>query len=56
MVLAVPQCIVHHQAFHAFTEGLKEQHGEQLIQWDAMVREWTTDHSKPCPYDLPEEG
>lgn len=56
MALAIPDAILHRRAFHSLTEGLREEHGEQLKEWDRMVREWTVDHSKPNPYDVPEDG
>lgn len=56
MALAIPDAILHRRAFHSLTDGLKEEHGEQLKEWDLMVREWTADHSKPNPYEVPEDG
>ncbi|KAJ7126583.1 hypothetical protein C8R43DRAFT_1090313 [Mycena crocata] len=55
MVLAIPKAILHNRAFHAFTEGLKEGHLEELMNWEQAVRGWEQDHTKPCPYDYPEE-
>ncbi|KAJ7180060.1 hypothetical protein C8R43DRAFT_871124 [Mycena crocata] len=55
MVLSIPKAMLHNRAFHAFSEGLKEGHLEELIQWEQSVRAWEQDHTKPCPYDYPEE-
>ncbi|KAJ7872115.1 hypothetical protein B0H13DRAFT_2349622 [Mycena leptocephala] len=33
MVLAIPQAMLHSRAFHAFTEGLREGHEEDLLKW-----------------------
>ncbi|KAF8137969.1 hypothetical protein K438DRAFT_1638774, partial [Mycena galopus ATCC 62051] len=55
MVLAIPRATVHSRAFQAFTDGLREGHEEELIQWEATVRAWEQDHDKPCPYDYPED-
>ncbi|KAJ7135065.1 hypothetical protein C8R43DRAFT_894658, partial [Mycena crocata] len=37
MVLGIPQAMLHGQVFHVFTEGLKDGHLEELIQWEADV-------------------
>ncbi|KAJ7169308.1 hypothetical protein C8R43DRAFT_876185 [Mycena crocata] len=55
MVLAIPKAMLHGRAFHAFTEGLREGHLEELIQWEKEVRVWEQDHDAKCPYDYPEE-
>ncbi|KAJ7181651.1 hypothetical protein C8R43DRAFT_869903 [Mycena crocata] len=55
MVLAIPKAMLHNRAFHAFTEGLKEGHLEELMNWEQSVRAWEQDHTKACPYDYPEE-
>lgn len=55
MALAIPQAILHRRAFHAFTEGLKSEHADQLVDWEKMVREWTVDHTKPNPYEVAED-
>jgi hypothetical protein len=54
MSIAIPKAIIHHRAFMAFTDGLKVEHEAELVQWEQQIREWEQDHSKPCPYDLPE--
>ena len=56
LTLAMPEAILHHRAFCAFTEGLREEHGDELIEWERQVQEWESDNSQPCPYDLPEES
>jgi hypothetical protein len=56
LTLAMPEAILHHRAFCAFTEGLREEHGDELIEWERQVQEWESDNSRPCPYDLPEES
>ncbi|KAJ7029929.1 hypothetical protein C8F04DRAFT_1211870 [Mycena alexandri] len=55
LVLAIPKAMLHGRAFHAFTEGVREGHEDELLQWERDVREWEQDHSKPCPYEYPEE-
>lgn len=55
MALAIPQAILHRRAFHAFTEGLRSEHAEQLVDWEKMVREWTVDHTKANPYEVAED-
>lgn len=56
MALAIPQAILHRRAFSALTEGLREEHANQLVDWERMVREWTVDHSQPNPYEIPEDS
>lgn len=56
MTLAIPQAAVHHQAFRAFTDGLREQHFAELLEWENQVRAWELDHNLPCPFDLPRDG
>ncbi len=56
MTLAIPQAVVHHQAFSAFTSGLREHHSDELGQWESQVRAWELDQSSPCPFDLPRDG
>ncbi|KAF8176874.1 hypothetical protein K438DRAFT_1588036 [Mycena galopus ATCC 62051] len=55
MVLAIPQAMVHSRAFHAFTEGLREGHQEELMAWEKIVRAWEADdeHQNDLadPYD-----
>ncbi|KAJ7181393.1 hypothetical protein C8R43DRAFT_1083776 [Mycena crocata] len=55
LALSIPKAMLHNRAFHAFTEGLREGHLEEMIQWEADVRAWEQDHTKPCPYDYPED-
>lgn len=45
--VALPDCIIHHRAFNAFTQGLKAEHNDI---WEKMVLEWEGDQLKPCPY------
>jgi hypothetical protein len=56
LLLAIPEAIIHHRAFTAFTESLQIEHGEQLLNWEAQVLNWEADRSLPCPYDIPEES
>ncbi|KAJ8689357.1 hypothetical protein PTI98_013382 [Pleurotus ostreatus] len=55
MTLAIPQAAIHHQAFRAFTDGLHEQHSEELLEWENQVRAWELDHDQPCPFGLPRD-
>ena len=55
MTTAIPQAIIHHRALSAFTESLRLEHGEDLVNdWEAQVELWENDHKEKCPYDLPE--
>ncbi|KAF9496215.1 hypothetical protein BDN71DRAFT_1505912 [Pleurotus eryngii] len=55
MTLAIPQALVHHQAFTAFTSGLREHHSADLLEWEKQVQAWELDQANPCPFDLPRE-
>ncbi|KAJ7185969.1 hypothetical protein C8R46DRAFT_880838 [Mycena filopes] len=55
LALAIPKAMLHGRAFRAFTEGVREGHEEELMEWERAVREWEQDHDKPCPYEYPEE-
>ncbi|RDB28096.1 hypothetical protein Hypma_001549 [Hypsizygus marmoreus] len=55
LVLAIPQAMLHHQAFNTFTEGLHQEHAEEVVEWERMVEAWEADHLKPNPYALPDE-
>jgi hypothetical protein len=56
LLLAIPEAIIHHRAFTAFTESLQAEHAEQLVQWEQQVQSWEADRTLPCPYDIPEES
>ncbi|KAG6823380.1 hypothetical protein H0H92_010437, partial [Tricholoma furcatifolium] len=56
MVQAIPEAILHHQAFEAFTHGLKSEHSDQLVEWERKVRIWEANKSKnKDPYLIEEE-
>ncbi|KAJ6459377.1 hypothetical protein C8R47DRAFT_1081340 [Mycena vitilis] len=54
MVLAIPQAMLHSRAFHAFTDGLRDGHEEDLQKWETMVRTWEWDSDEPNPYEYVE--
>ncbi|KAJ7118695.1 hypothetical protein C8R43DRAFT_1091016 [Mycena crocata] len=54
MVLAIPQAMIHSRAFHAFTDGLREHHEEELEEWERTVRAWEENTELPNPYEYPE--
>ena len=56
LLLAIPEAIIHHRAFTAFTESLQAEHGEQLLNWEEQIQGWEADHTLPCPYKIPEES
>lgn len=56
MTLAIPQALIHHQAFCAFTSGLREHHAAELREWEKQVQAWETDQTNLCPFDLPRDG
>ncbi|KAJ7178448.1 hypothetical protein C8R43DRAFT_1084402 [Mycena crocata] len=54
MVLAIPQAMVHSRAFHAFTDGLRDGHEEDLQKWEKLVRAWEVDKDQENPYEYAE--
>ncbi|KAJ6514716.1 hypothetical protein DFH09DRAFT_1332844 [Mycena vulgaris] len=56
MVLYIPRAMIHNRAFQAFTDGLKEKHEMELVDWKNLVKAWEQDHGKPCLYNYPEEN
>lgn len=54
--MAIPQSVIHHRAFTAFTSSLAPLYGAELIEWSDMVTKWELDNRAECPFDLPEEG
>jgi len=56
MSLALPQAVVHHRAFSAFTDSLQAEHAGHMVEWETQVRNWELNHALPCPYDLPEQS
>jgi len=54
--LAIPEAIIHHRAFIAFTESLQAEHAEQLVKWEAQVQAWESNRTLPYPYEIPEES
>ncbi|KAG6821717.1 hypothetical protein H0H92_001246, partial [Tricholoma furcatifolium] len=56
MVQAIPEAILHHQAFEAFTYGLTNEHSDKLAEWERDVRIWEMNKSKnKDPYLIEEE-
>ncbi|KAG6819394.1 hypothetical protein H0H93_012241 [Arthromyces matolae] len=65
LIQAIPDAIIHHQAFEAFTEGLQKEHASELLKWKRMVEEWEVEkrevkdireRSKPDPYLVKEDS
>jgi len=56
MSLAIPEAVIHHRALSAFTESLRAEHADHLVEWEIQVRKWEADHSLPCPYEIPDES
>jgi Kyakuja-Dileera-Zisupton transposase len=56
LTVAVPEAVVHHRALCAFSEGLREEHGDVVGEWEQQVLAWEADNTRFCPYDLPEES
>lgn len=54
MSTAIPQAVIHHRAFFAFTESLQVEHSALLIKWEAEVQAWELDRSVADPYALPD--
>jgi hypothetical protein len=56
LTLAIPEAVIHHRASCAFSEGMQEEHGNLLKEWERQVEAWETDQTNECPYDLPEDS
>lgn len=56
MVKAIPEAVVNARALSQFTESLREDHGNDLKQWEQQLLEWENGTSAFCPYDVPESG
>ena len=56
MALAIPQAIVHHRAFSAFSDSLYAEHGQEMNEWEVQVKKWEGDHDEYCPYNLPDQS
>ncbi|KAG6905794.1 hypothetical protein DXG01_000684 [Tephrocybe rancida] len=56
LVKAIPEAILHRDAFTAFTDGLRKEHLEDLKQWERMLIEWESDKTKPDPYLVEEDS
>ncbi|CDO74326.1 hypothetical protein BN946_scf184348.g1 [Trametes cinnabarina] len=50
---AIPEAGKHLEDFEAFDGFLRAQRPSDVVQWEAMVREWEQDHQKPNPYVQP---
>ncbi|KAG6806717.1 hypothetical protein H0H92_010276, partial [Tricholoma furcatifolium] len=55
MVQAIPDAIMHHQAFEAFTHGLRNEHARKLVEWEHDIREWERDKTRKDTYLIEEE-
>ncbi|KAG6905389.1 hypothetical protein DXG01_003030 [Tephrocybe rancida] len=56
LVEAIPQAIIHCQAFHVFTEGLRKDHLSELQTWEKMVLDWESGMSTVDPYLVEEDS
>ncbi|KAG6823243.1 hypothetical protein H0H92_010884, partial [Tricholoma furcatifolium] len=57
LVNAIPDTIMHHEAFRALTDGLRKEHGQQLVEWEKEVLNWEMDKTRnKDPYLVEEEG
>ena len=56
MSLAIPQAIIHHRAFLAFSESMRAEHEQEMNEWEVEVNEWEYDHDEYCPYNLPDQS
>jgi hypothetical protein len=56
LTLAIPEAVIHHQAFTAFSEGIGDTQPQTLIMWQRQAFEWENGLSDVCPYKLPDES
>ncbi|KAF8059256.1 hypothetical protein FPV67DRAFT_1675319 [Lyophyllum atratum] len=55
LVAAIPEAIIHRQAFDVFTDSVRKEHREELLSWEKMVKDWEADHTQPDPYLIKED-
>jgi hypothetical protein len=55
LVLAIPDAIIHNEAFATLHESLQQKHAPEVAEWEQMVKDWEHDSSKSDPYQIPEE-
>ncbi|KAF8058561.1 hypothetical protein FPV67DRAFT_1565454 [Lyophyllum atratum] len=55
LVAAIPEAIIHRQAFDVFTDSIRKEHREELLSWEKMVKDWEADHMQPDPYLIKED-
>ncbi|KAG6835107.1 hypothetical protein H0H93_004796 [Arthromyces matolae] len=57
LIRAVPDSILHYQAFEVFTESLQKEHKREVLEWQREVMEWEKDRSKGRdPYLVEEDN
>jgi len=56
LTLAIPEAVVHHRAFSAFSEGMRKENANLLAEWEQQVCAWEADRRVFCPYELPNES
>ena len=56
LTLAIPEAVLHHRAFTAFSEGIRDAQPQTLIMWQRQAFEWENGLSDLCPYELPDES
>ncbi|KAG6913061.1 hypothetical protein DXG01_009990 [Tephrocybe rancida] len=56
LIDAIPHAILHHQAFHVFTEGLRKDYLSELQTWEKMVLDWESGTSNVDPYLVEEDS
>ncbi|KAG6836043.1 hypothetical protein H0H93_012007 [Arthromyces matolae] len=64
LIRAIPEAIIHNQAFQAFSQSLRKEHGNELVEWEKAVVEWEKEkatvndvraRTKPDPYLVRED-
>ena len=53
--MALPDALIHHRAFLAFTKGIRAEHEDIIPEWERLVVDWEADQSQPCPYEFLEK-
>ncbi|KAG6913360.1 hypothetical protein DXG01_007396 [Tephrocybe rancida] len=55
MIEAIPEAILHRQAFDIFMDGVHKSHSTELSDWERMVLDFEMDNTKPDPYLVKED-
>lgn len=56
MVKAIPDAVLNSRAHASFTETLRQDHADDLREWQNQVEAWEQGRSEFCPYTMSEQS